>query len=240
MTGNDAIAGHRLGNVGCMSWQVDDFERSLTDVAASTIVAYRRDVDAFVTWADSSPTRNRLRVTRLLLRRYLAFLATRRYARRTVARKVAALRRYFDWLRRQGVDRDRSVGSAVGAGRSQPVAEGARPGGYRRPTRPPAGQGAATIRLAVRLRDDAVLELLYGSGLRVAELCGLGMADVDVTRRLVTVWGKGLQAAASPDQRPGVSRGAGLDHEGRAALLEVDSPGDALFLNRRGRSARSS
>ena len=44
---------------------------------------------------------------------------------------------------------------------------------------------------AIRLRDDAVLELLYGSGLRVAELCGLGQSDLDLKRRLVRVMGKG-------------------------------------------------
>ncbi len=217
-----------------MSWQVDDFERSLTDVAASTIVAYRRDVDAFVTWAARAQLEQPRQVTRLLLRRYLAFLATRRYARRTVARKVAALRRYFDWLRRQGVIvTDPSVRLSVPAG----------------PSRLPRVLGPSDLDVlldhpparvaddppAVRLRDDAVLELLYGSGLRVAELCGLGLGDVDLNRRLVTVWGKGAKQRQVPISPPAAGAVQAWIGHGREGLVQVGSPGDAMFLNRRGR-----
>ncbi len=66
-----------------MSWQVDDFERSRSDVATWTIIAYRRDVDAFAGWAPRAQLSGPAQVTGLLLRRYLGFLATRRYARRT-------------------------------------------------------------------------------------------------------------------------------------------------------------
>lgn len=216
-----------------MSWQVDDFERSLTDVAPSTIVAYRRDVDAFVAWAVRAQLSGPPQVTRLLLRRYLAFLATRRYARRTVARKVAALRRYFDWLRRQGaITIDPSIRLSVPAGPGRlPRVLG--PGDLDvLLDHPPAKVGEDP--LAIRLRDSAVLELLYGSGLRVAELCGLGLGDVDVKRHLVTVWGKGSKQRQVPISSPAATAvDAWLSH-GRALLAEADSPVDALFFNRRG------
>jgi integrase/recombinase XerC len=217
-----------------MSWQVDDFEMSLTDVAASTVVAYRRDIEAFTTWADRAQIGGPSQVTRLFLRRYLAYLATRRYARRTVARKVAALRRYFDWLRRRGViTTDPSVRLSVPAG----------------PSRLPRVLGAADLDnlldhppakvsgdpLAVRLRDAAVLELLYGSGLRVAELCGLGVGDVDLGRRLVTVWGKGSKQRQVPISPPASAAVAAWIADGRALMVGVDSPPDALFLNRQAR-----
>ena len=217
-----------------MSWQVDDFERSLTDVAPSTIIAYRRDILAFVEWADRAQLRGPSQVTRLLLRRYLAFLATRRYARRTVARKAAALRRYFDWLRRQGViANDPAVRLSVPAGPSRlPRVLG--------PSdidilldHPPAKIGDDP--LAVRLRDLAVLELLYGSGLRVAELCGLGLGDVDVRRHLVTVWGKGSKQRQVPISPPASAAVEAWLSHGRADMAEPDSPADALFFNRRGR-----
>jgi integrase/recombinase XerC len=216
-----------------MSWQVDDFERSLTDVAASTIVAYRRDVAAFVVWAGRAKLGEPAQVTRLVLRRYLAFLATRRYARRTVARKVAAIRRYFDWLRRQGVIAiDPSVRLSVPAGPSRlPRILG--PGDIDALLDHPPAK-VANDPVAVRLRDDAVLELLYGSGLRVAELCGLGMGDVDVVRGVVTVWGKGAKQRQVPISGPASSAVHRWIAEGRAMLTLVDSPGDALFLNRRG------
>src|ERR1700680_4718524 len=86
-----------------MPWRQEDFAHSLTDVAPATVVAYRRDIAAFVTWAERAELAGPEAVPRLTLRRYLAYLATRRYARRTVARKAAAIRRYFGWLHHDGV-----------------------------------------------------------------------------------------------------------------------------------------
>ena len=217
-----------------MSWQVDDFEASLTDVAAATIVAYRRDIDAFVQWANRAQLEGPGQVTRLLLRRYLAFLATRRYARRTVARKVAALRRYFGWLLRQGiiaVDPSLRLSAPSGTGRLPRV----------------LGHADLDVLLdhplarvsadppAIRIRDGAVLELLYGSGLRVAELCGLRLGDVDLTRRVVTVWGKGAKQRQVPISVPAREAVAAWITDGREVMVSADSPGDALFLNRIGR-----
>jgi site-specific recombinase XerD len=87
---------------------------------------------------------------------------------------------------------------------------------------------------SVRSRDDAVLELLYGSGLRVSEVCGLRPGDLDLDRRRVTVWGKGSKQRVVPLSPPAVaSLAQWLDH-GRRDLVTAASPGDAVFLNRRG------
>ena len=77
----------------------------MLDLSDGDSDGYRRDVAAFAEWADRAGLSGPEQVTRLVLRRYLAYLTTRRYARRTVARKAAALRRYFDWLRRRGSSR---------------------------------------------------------------------------------------------------------------------------------------
>jgi site-specific recombinase XerD len=82
---------------------------------------------------------------------------------------------------------------------------------------------------AVRLRDDAVLELLYGSGLRISELCGLGPDDVDVRSRTVTVWGKGGKQRRVPISEAAAEAVTGWLRRGRA---ETDD--DALFHNARG------
>lgn len=208
---------------------------SLTDVAASTVVAYRRDVDAFVDWATRARLDGPEQVTRLVLRRYLAFLATRNYARRTVARKVAAIRRYFEWLRRRGV-----VGSDPAVRLSAPAGAGRLPR-ILGPAdldalldHPPAKIGDDV--LPIRLRDRAVLELLYGSGLRVAELCGLVRGDVDVRRRLVTVWGKGAKQRQVPISEPAAEAVDNWLTAGRDAMMGPQSPPDALFVNRRGHS----
>jgi len=214
-------------------WWLDDFEQSLTDLAASSVVAYRRDIAAFVTWATRADLPGPEAVTRLVLRRYLGYLATRRYARTTVARKGAALRRYFTWLRRTGhIPTDPSIRLSLPAG----------------PSRLPRVLGAADLDvlldhplakvrddpLEVRLRDTAVLELLYGSGLRVAELCGLGAGDVDLGRRLVTVWGKGSKQRQVPLGQPAADAVEEWLHRGRERMATADTPAGALFLNRRG------
>jgi site-specific recombinase XerD len=83
-------------------------------------------------------------------------------------------------------------------------------------------------------RDDAVLELLYGSGIRVAELCGLDVDDLDLPRRVVTVTGKGSrQRQVLIHDRCAEAVGAWLDGP-RAAMARECSPGAALFYNRRG------
>jgi site-specific recombinase XerD len=217
-----------------VAWRQDDYVRSLTDLSEATVTAYVRDVAAFVTWAERGRLPGPEAVTRLILRRYLAYLATRRYARRTVARKVSALRRYFGWLRHSGViASDPSIRITAPAGES----------------RLPRVLGRADVRVllddpparvdgdpdAVRLRDDAVLELLYGSGLRVAELCGLRAEDVDLNRRLVTVWGKGSRQRQVPMSEPAIDAVAGWLARGRQQLTTSESPSDVLFLNRRGR-----
>ena len=86
----------------------------------------------------------------------------------------------------------------------------------------------------MRLRDDAVLELLYGSGLRVAELCGLDRDRLDVGRRLVVVIGKGdkeRQVLMHDRCAEAVSRWV---HDGLSVLVKPSSPPGALFLNQRG------
>ncbi len=86
----------------------------------------------------------------------------------------------------------------------------------------------------MRSRDDAVLELLYGSGLRVSELCALRPEDLDLDRRRVTVWGKGSKQRIVPLGAPTVEALRDWMGHGRGQLCTPDSPVDAVFLSRRG------
>jgi integrase/recombinase XerC len=85
-----------------VSWQQEAFVGSLVSAAPNTVAAYRHDVEQFVAWAERAGVSGPSAVQPIVLRRYLAYLHTRRFARRTIARKAASLRRYFDWLRRRG------------------------------------------------------------------------------------------------------------------------------------------
>ena len=224
-----------------MSWQREAFVTSLASTSPHTVSAYATDVRDFVAWAERGGITGPSGVTRLTLRRYLAHLGTRRLARRTIARKAAALRRYFDWLRRTGV-----LSTDPAAHLSAPKGEARLPRVLGEPEierlldAPSAAEPVRVsahgpeVALAIGLRDDAVLELLYGSGLRVAELCGLRPADVDLRRRTVTAWGKGNKQRQVPMSEPSVAAVREWSHAGRPELATAASPPDALFLTVRG------
>jgi integrase/recombinase XerC len=217
-----------------VNWRQDDFAGSLTDASPATVLAYTKDLSSFIVWAERFGRGDPAAVDRLMLRRYLAYLTTRGYARRTVARKVSALRRYFDWLRRTGVidsDPSQRLTAPAGDGRLPRVLSHSEIEVLL--DKPPARVDDDPE--AVRLRDDALLELLYGSGLRVAELCGLRPGDIDLSRRLVTVWGKGSKQRQVPISPPAADAVAGWLERGRVALVTDETPVDALFVNRRGR-----
>jgi integrase/recombinase XerC len=215
-----------------VGWDLDGFARSLTDVAPATVAAYRADLAGFVVWAERAGLAGPESVDRVVLRRYLAYLATRRYARRSIARKAASLRRYFAWLARRGV-----IGADPAASLSAPAGERRLPRVLRRDEVAALldGTGPTPADPAVRLRDDAVVELLYGSGLRVAELCGLRPGDVDLARRAVTVWGKGGKQRRVPMSAASVDAVRDWLRRGRPAMVRPGTPADALFLNARGR-----
>lgn len=216
-----------------MDWHTAEFADSLGARSSHTVRAYVGDVRAFAAWAERAGVAGPGEVERLLLRRYLAYCATRRYARATVARKAAALRRYFAWLARRqviAVDPAARLRAPSGQSRLPRILE-------RRDLavlldRPPAGATAAE---AVTARDDAVLELLYGSGLRVSELCGLDLGDVDLGAATVTVVGKGNRQRRLPAHDRCVAALRRWLAEGRPAMAGPESPAQALFLNARGR-----
>ena len=216
-----------------MSWRLDAFGQALTGVSDNTLAAYRRDMEGFVVWAERGGHTGPSSVDRLVLRRYLAFLATSGRARTTVARKASALRRYFGWLVRTGAvadDPTRSLSAPRGAGRLTRVL---------RPDEvsallddPPAAVDDDPE--PIRLRDDAVLELLYGSGLRVGELCGLDLDAVEPATSSVVVWGKGAKQRRVPMSAPAREAVRGWLARGRPHLVGPDA-GVAIFVNRRGR-----
>lgn len=214
-------------------WWLEEFQSSLTSVSTATVRAYRSDIDQFVEWVGRQDIGEPSAVTRTTLRRYVASMSTRNLARRTIARKASALRRYFSWLVRVGhLDADPS------AGLSAPGSTGRLPRVLRDEELiavldDPPGT-TADDPPAIRSRDDAVLELLYGSGLRVSEVCGLCPDDLDLTRRRVVVWGKGSKQRVVPLSAPAVDALEQWLGHGRRVLATASSPADAVFLNRKG------
>jgi site-specific recombinase XerD len=228
-----------VATVRAVGWRLDEFEQSLTSVAPTTVASYRRDLVRFVEWAERGGISGPAAVDRLTLRRHLAWLTTRRYARRSIARAASSLRRYYGWLVRTGAvasDPTRSLSAPRGDSRLPRVLRADE-------LTTLLDEPPARVELdpePVRLRDDAVLELLYGSGLRVSELCGLGVGDVSIRSRMVTVWGKGAKQRRVPLSEPALEAIDGWLQRGRPSFVAdlpraSSPPGDALFLNRRGR-----
>ncbi len=214
-----------------MSWSVEPFTLSLTRASSHTRRAYEHDVREFVTWAERGGCPSPSGLDHRVLRRYLAYLTTRGLARATISRKAASVRAYARFLRRQGV-----IANDPGRFLRAPK------GGSRLPRVPRSDEANAMLdavspadaATAFTKRDLAVLELLYGAGLRISECCGLSEGDVDLRRATVTVLGKGSKIRRLPLGESAVEAVRDYVREGRPALVRPESP-DRLFLNRLGR-----
>jgi integrase/recombinase XerC len=211
---------------------VEEFARSLTAAAPSTVEAYGRDLAAFVTWAERLGLDSPGDVQRTTIRRYLAYLATRGFARRTIARRASALRRYFGWARRVGaVTNDPTTGLSAPRGEAR-LPRVLHPDELRSLLDASCSPGPGGAR---DLRDTALLELLYGSGLRVAEAAALDVDDLELPRGRVRVWGKGDKQRVVPVSEPAADALRRWLADGRRELATEASPAAALFLNLRGR-----
>lgn len=214
-------------------WRLDEFVAALTSSSANTIAAYRSDLCLFAEWVERSGIVSPVDVDRLLLRRYVASLTTRQFARRTVARKVAALRRYYSFLRHRGyveVDPTVSLRAAAGPARLPRVLEHGEVAALLDGPAVIGPDGSEPVWR--RRRDDAVLEVLYGSGVRVGELCGLDVDSVDVAGGAITVWGKGSKQRRVPLSAPAVEALRAWIAVRRDVLNTTSGP--ALFGNERG------
>ena len=212
------------------AWRLESFTSSLTRCSANTVAAYRRDLEGFVEWAVAVDIAEPARVDRIVLRRYVTWLTNREFAKRSIARKVSSLRRYFAYLRREGVlATDPSLALRAPSGDSRlpevldhtdldVLLDG------------PAPDDEPHWR---RLRDDAVLEILYGSGIRVGELCGLDTDSCDLQRGVLSVWGKGSKERRVPIGAPAISAVRAWITV-RAEVVGPDA-GAALFGNERGK-----
>jgi integrase/recombinase XerC len=218
-----------------MAWQLEAFEQSLTAASANTVAAYQRDLAAFVVWAERAGFDGPERISRIELRRYLASLATRQYARTSLSRKASSLRRYFGWLRRTGVlmvDPSASLTALGGKGRLPEVLTTAQMD--RMLDEVPAA--LADQPRYERLRDDAILEVLYGSGLRVGELCGLDLRNIDLVGGALSVWGKGAKQRRVPLGEPAKEALAAYLSGGRPEMAPTDGPDvAAAWFNQRGK-----
>ena len=193
----------------------------------------RRPAPTLASTLASTPVQTPLRDIRLAdLRAWLGVLSSAGAARSSVARRSASLRTFFGWATRQGhVDIDPSLRLVA-------------PKRHR--TLPPVlarDDAAGLLDVAavaaddddpVHLRNRAVLELLYATGVRVGELTGLDVDDLDFHSNVVRVIGKGDKERRVPFGGPARTALGEWLERGRPRLA-VDGSGPGLFLGRRGR-----
>ncbi|MGA7617493.1 MAG: tyrosine recombinase XerC [Thermoanaerobaculia bacterium] len=218
--------------------EIGDFLDYLTyerNVSANTVEAYRDDLDSLFRflledyWNTTRDALDLTKIDHLAIRAWLAHLAKRKLARSSIARHLSATRMFFRFLVREGI------------ATANPARAVATP---KREKHLPAVLQVSEITIlleqpdtsrALGRRDRAWLELLYASGLRVSELVGIDLDDLELRSRLVKVRGKGAKERIVPF---GSKAGAALK-EWLAVRPEIvtgkeESEEIPLFVNHRG------
>lgn len=212
-----------------------EYERHLSaerDVTAHTLRAYLADVAGLLEHARRLGHQDVTTLDLRTLRSWLALQQTTGKSRTTLARRATAARVFTSWLARTG-----RAPSDVGASLGSPKAHRTLPPVLR------ADEARDLVRAAAELADDgspiglrdvAMLELLYATGIRVGELVGLDIDDVDRERNVIRVFGKGRKERMVPFGRPAAQA---LDFWLRMGRPQVkaEGAGAALFLGARGR-----
>jgi integrase/recombinase XerC len=189
-----------------------------------TVSAYQHDLNALLGFCGRESIASFDALDSYALRRFAAESHRRGLGARSVARRLSAVRTFLNYLIERGV-----LKSNAGVHVQAPKAP------RRLPATLDTDQVASLLAIEGRdpltLRDRAMLELFYSSGLRLAELVGLNLGDVDVADRTVRVLGKGSKARVVP---VGAKALAALD-EWLAVRVELARAGEpAMFVSQRG------
>ncbi len=209
------------------AWKIEEFIGSMTAASINTTSAYASDVKQFEEWISRLKIDTPQLVTRDLVRQYISFLTTSQKAKRSVTRKLAAIRRYFAWHIRNGTlktDPTTGVRTPSGTGRLPKVLTKEQLKALLSCDDPDVPEWKSS-------RDTALIELLYGSGLRVSEVCSIDLDSINDRNNTVIVMGKGAKQRQIPVSEPSVfavKQWLKFRHE------VVCQETNALFLNARG------
>lgn len=208
---------------------IDHLDR-VRRLSPATVRAYRSDLRDLSATVGQVPV---AQVTLEDLRDWLWAATQRGDARSTLARRTAAVRSFFAWVQEQElIAHDPSLRLvAPKRGRTLPTVASK----DSMTSLLDAQRAAASSGDPVALRDHATLELLYGSGIRVSELCGLDVDDVDLDRATARVLGKGGKERVVPFGAPARDAVGAYLTRGRPALAaRASAAPPALFLGARG------
>jgi len=191
---------------------IEDYLRHLQverAMSAHTLDAYRRDLLALGDWASEQGVADVARLDGEQLRAFIAAEHRRGLAPKSLQRRLSACRSYYAWLLKNGV-----LPASPAAGLRAPKAP------RKLPQVLDVDEAVQLVEVPtdgpLGLRDRALLELFYSSGLRLSELCALRWRDLDLEQGLVTVLGKGSKQRSVP-----------VGRQARAALGEWRAASDA-------------
>ena len=191
-----------------------------------TIKNYGHDIGQFVAYCEQRGVKSPDRITRSLLRRYLAHLTKEGYVKASIARRVAELRSFGNFLVREDIV-PRNPFRVISAPRV--------------PQRLPKYLTVEEVEellntpdtsTALGLRNRAIIEVLYGAGLRVSELAGMDVSNANLSQGYVRVLGKGSKERIGLLGGPAIQAIRNYLKEGRPELLKEET--QAMWLNHRG------
>lgn len=224
-----------LGQAVTMEFSVaaDAFADHLAKVrrlSAATVRAYRSDLRDLRSSVSDAALES---IDLEMLRDWLWRATQRGDARSTLARRTAAARSFFGWAQEQGlIELDPSL-RLVAPKRGRTLPTVASKDAMERLL--DDQRIAAESGEPIALRDHGMLELLYGAGIRVSELCGIDVDDVDLDRCTARVLGKGAKERVVPFGAPArAAIGAYLTRSRPALLARSSTTTTALFLGSRG------
>lgn len=218
-----------------MTSEIGDFLDYLTyerNVSGNTIHAYRDDLESFVGFLCNdyfTMGRDQLdmaRVDHLTVRSYLAHLSRRKMSRATVSRHLSTLRSFFKYLVREGAVEANPARTVATPKREKHLPTVMQPSDVATLLEQP------DVSTTLGTRDRAWMELLYASGLRISELVGVDLDDLELRARLVKVHGKGSKERIVPfGTKAETALRAWLAVRGE---LATDPDEQAVFVNYRG------
>ncbi len=186
-----------------------------------TLRCYSRDLRDFFAWVSKAPED----VTPRDVSRYVSFLSRKGYSPRSISRKLSALRSFFRYMKRGGLVEENPA-KAVGNPKV----------GKSLPSYLTEEEVRALLAAPKSARDRAILWLLYQTGIRVSELCGLRLQDVDLKGKRLRVRGKGKrERVVFFGDEAGKALLQYLRDERPAYVERHPECADALFLSRKGK-----
>ncbi len=169
-----------------------DYLRYERNMSPETIRAYQKDLEQFINHVTPEGGFDASKVTNATIRQYLAHLSEKSYEKTTIVRKLATIRSFFKFLLRKGHVENNPIAEI-----KTPKVEKRLPhyldvNDVERLLSAPQGSSFQAK------RDRAILETLYSTGLRVSELTGLNLGDVDATGEVIRTRGKGRRERVIP------------------------------------------